>query len=338
MSGTNRFDDGPALTTSVHILCAGDHVSLGDLSNSSFASVRVRLAPAAEAAQKLKLNLTAGDDIPLNTDIVLVGKLFAHQIDERRPKWTDQLNDFSNCGGSIIVDYTDHHLAIPSPQSPFYSDIMGITDRITVASQAMKEMLQAQYDVPIHLIEDRLDFDPLAPKRPEDFSKTALWFGQRTNLKTLSRLIEVWPEYAYTKTLLVVGGATDDALLRKYLSGKTVRIDLQFMPWSIATLLLAARRADVAVIPSSLRSHKQFASSNRLVTSLTLGLPTVATPVPSYVEFKDCFAEFGTPHSEAVFKDPSEGASGVLRFQQNYMQRFSHHGVVEAWKAVLAKC
>lgn len=326
------------MTASVHILCAGDHVSPEALSNSLLASVRVRLAPAAEAAKQLHFSLTAGDDIPPRTDIVLVGKLFAHDIDERRPRWTAQLADFSHGGGSIVVDYTDHHLAINSPQSPFYSDIMGMTDRLTVASQAMQEALGKAYGMPIDLIEDRLDFEPLPPKLPQYFSKTALWFGQRTNLKVLARLIEVWPEYASTKTLLILGGATDDALLRKYLSGKTVSIDLQFLPWSIDTLLLAARRADIAVIPSSLRSHKQFASSNRLVTSLTLGLPTVATPVPSYVEFKDCFAEFGTPHSEAVFKDPSEGASGVLHFQQNYMQRFSHHGVVEAWKAVLAKC
>ena len=80
---------------------------MDELSNSLFASVRVRLAPAAEAATQLNLRLSAGDNIPPHTDIVLVGKLFAHQIDERRPKWTAQLTDFSNAGGSIIVDYTD---------------------------------------------------------------------------------------------------------------------------------------------------------------------------------------------------------------------------------------
>ena len=326
------------MTASIHILCAGESVSLDELSNSSFASVRVRLAPAAEAATQLNLRLTAGDDIPPHTDIVLVGKLFAHQIDARRPRWTAQLTDFSNAGGSIIVDYTDHHLAIPSPLSPFYSDIMGMTNRLTVASQAMRAVLREQFEMPIDLIEDRLDFEPLPPKLPQNFSKTALWFGQRTNLKILARLIEAWPDYASTKTLLILGGATDDALLGKYLAGKTVHVDLQFLPWSIDTLLLAARRADVAVIPSSLRSHKQFASSNRLVTSLTLGLPTVATPIPSYLEFKDCFAPFGTTHSEAVLKDPSEGASGVRHFQEQYVQRFSHRAIVEAWKTVLANC
>ena len=311
---------------------------MDELSNSLFASVRVRLAPAAEAATQLNLRLSAGDNIPPHTDIVLVGKLFAHQIDERRPKWTAQLTDFSNAGGSIIVDYTDHHLAIPSPLSPFYSDIMGMTDRLTVASQAMREVLREQFGVPIELVEDRLDFEPLPPKLPQHYSNTALWFGQRTNLKILARLIEAWPDYASSQTLLILGGATDDALLSKYLSGKTVSIDLQFLPWSTDALLLAARRADIAVIPSSLRSHKQFASSNRLVTSLTLGLPTVATPIPSYLEFKDCFAPFGTTHSEAVLKDPSQGVSGVQRFQEKYVRRFSHHAVIEAWKTVLANC
>ena len=85
----------------------------------------------------------------------------------------------------------------------------------------------------------------------------------------LARLIEHWPESAMDKSLLIVSGKGGDVLLREYLFGKPVKIDLQYLEWGINTLLLAARRA-YAVIPSSTDSYKRYASNNRLAHELRI--------------------------------------------------------------------
>ena len=334
---TNLFHDLDSLSLVIHILCAGHEVSVAKLADSRMASDRLRLVPAALAVQQSGLNLTVGDDIPSDADIVLVGKLKTYGIEVRQPRWLKQLHDFSLRGGYIVLDYTDHHLAITSPQSGFYSEVIGITNRLVVPGQAMKEVLSDQCEVPINVVEDRLEFGPLPPKLPEQYSDTALWFGHGSNLKFLAQLIQDWPSTA-AKNLLILSGKGGDDLLRQYLSGKSVRIGLQYMEWSINSLLLAARRADVAVIPSNTDSHKKYASSNRLITSLTLGLPTVATTLPSYSEFRDCYADLGSHEGRATLAEPERGISGVRLFQENYMYRFLDEQIVQSWNRVFATC
>ena len=279
-----------------------------------------------------------GDYIPHHADIVLVGKLKTHEITIRQPKWLQQLHEVAGRGGNIVVDYTDHHLAITSPQSDFYREIAGIANRFIVPSQAMADILCTLVEAPVNVVEDKLEFGPLPPKLPEHYSNTVLWFGHGSNLKFLAHLIEHWPEPAIDKSLLIVSGKGGDSLLRKYLSGKPVKIDLQYLEWGINTLLLAARRADAAVIPSSMDSYKKYASNNRLVTSLTFGLPTVATTLPSYFEFKECFADLGSATGEAVLANPKLGLNGVRTFQEHHMPRFSPHAIVSRWREAFIEC
>ena len=323
----------------IHILCAGNEVSIESLANSVLASDRLRLAPAAQAAaQESNFSLSMGDNIPHHADIVLVGKLKTHEITIRQPRWLQQLYEVAGGGGNIVVDYTDHHMAISSPQSDFYKEIAGIANRFVVPSQAMSDVLRMQVDTPITVVEDKLEFGPLPPKPPEYYSNTILWFGHGSNLKFLARLIEHWPESAMDKSLLIVSGKGGDVLLREYLFGKPVKIDLQYLEWGINTLLLAARRADAAVIPSSTDSYKKYASNNRLVTSLAFGLPTVATTLPSYFEFRDCFADLGSAVGEATLGNPKLGLSGVRTFQEHHMPRFSPHSIVSRWKDAFIEC
>ena len=283
------------------------------------------------------MKLTIGDNIPVTADAVLVGKLGTYQIEIRQPKWLAQLNRFSQAGGAVIADYTDHHIAIRSKQSSFYRELLEIAHLLITPSESMKAQLSANLDTLVHVIEDRLEFGGLPPKDPENYSNTVLWFGHESNLIFLSNLVLEWPDSLSDKTVLIVSGKGGDALLKHHLDGKKVKINLQYLEWSITTLMLAARRADVAVIPSDGGSYKQYASNNRLVSSLTLGLPTVATPLPSYREFKDCFADLSRPEGEATLSRPDLGVSGVRLFQKHYMQRFSEQAIVESWQKAFSE-
>ena len=226
------------------------------------------------------MKLTIGDNIPVTADAVLVGKLGTYQIEIRQPKWLAQLNRFSQAGGAVIADYTDHHIAIRSKQSSFYRELLEIAHLLITPSESMKAQLSASLDTLVHVIEDKLEFGGLPPKDPENYSNTVLWFGHESNLIFLSNLVLEWPDSLSDKTVLIVSGKGGDALLKHNLDGKkSNKINLQYLEWTITTLMLAARRADVAVIPSDGGSYKQYVSvskNRRVQTSNTSFLPTVA--------------------------------------------------------------
>jgi hypothetical protein len=82
--------------------------------------------------------------------------------------------------------------------------------------------------------------------------------------------------------------------------------------WSVAGLEKVASECDFAFIPKGSEPRKKGVSTNRLITSLTLGLPTFAGDFDSYKRFEDYFS----PVEDLVKKDierlTSEGYEKVL--------------------------
>ena len=306
-----------------------DHDVLG---KSVLASDRLRTIPALLAAKSLGWNISSGETVANASDLVVVSKIGEWEIDRRETNWLSEIGLAKKAGAKIALDYTDHHLASASAQSSFYRNALELADQIIVPSDAMRDELRDASEVPISVVEDRLEYAPMPPKAVKEGANTALWFGHQSNLLFLANYLEHWPARALNKTLLVVCVAGGDALLREYLTGKKIHLSIRYVPWSISSLALAARQADVVVIPSDLTSHKKYASSNRLVTSLALGLPTVATPLPSYVEFEGCFANLGKARGDATIVNPEQGLDGVRRFQEHYMPRFSDQNIIRNWR------
>ena len=324
------------MSASIHILCAGSNLKKTDLIVSGLASNRLRLFPAATAIEDAGYKLSMGDNIPADADLVIVGKLITVDISHRLPSWLRQLREFAASGGKVAIEYTDHHLAIPSPQSPFYAEANHLAHSYIVPSGAMKELMSDSYGRPTYIVEDRLEYPVLPPKSPQHRSGMVLWFGHESNIEFLSNLIDTWPGIKKIKTLLVVSGKSANSLLTSYPYRERPTVNVQCLEWSPQALVLAARQADVALIPSDTSSHKQFASSNRLVTSLALGLPTLATTLASYREFQGCFTDLSSPQAQQVLAKPEEGISGVKLFQEKYLDRFTDAAITECWRTTLS--
>jgi len=99
----------------------------------------------------------------------------------------------------------------------------------------------------------------------------------------------------------------------------------------------AAREADYCVIPSDPASPKRYASNNRLVTALALGLPTIATALPSYVEVGDYFANDNSGSALKLMENPLAFSQQVHAFQNREIHRFSRESVESSWRAILNK-
>ena len=108
-------------------------------------------------------------------------------------------------------------------------------------------------------------------------------------------------------------------------------IDIQFSEWTTTRVEEIAPVVTSCIIPSDLSSHKVFASSNRLVTGLALGLPTLASPIPSYTEFADYFMPLQPGNDEEFFRNPSAFEERLETFQASVAPLFSKEAITEEW-------
>lgn len=325
---------------SCHILLGGTDRPISELRLDELASVRLRSYPAALGLQDAGWEVSTGDHVPKHVSTVIVGKIPIFDLEKRALHWSNELKEVKRRGGKIVLDYTDHHLGtdhlgVESPTKPFYQEVFKIADRCVVSHYELSKALQncgACHGSKIRIIEDHVEYEICEPREPsaDPAEWSAIWFGHGTNFDFLMYLCASWPASA-PRNLYIVSSEEVHTFIRSGQLHASSPLQIHFCKWSPRTLAETAPLADIAIIPSSFQSRKQFASSNRLATSLMLGLPTVATPLPSYREFEEYFFELGTHSATSVFENPTVGHDKVRRFQQDFRTRFSLGSLKQAW-------
>ena len=325
----------------LHIMSGGPDKQLSELFEDELASSRLRLFPAGRSAESMGWTVSVGDHAPNQSSAVLVGKIPIFDFDKRAPLWLAQLTDLARRKVRIILDYTDHHLGFDSPIKPFYRRALELADLCTVSHSALAKALYDASDITadaICIVEDAIEYEFVRPGHREKSTQplAVLWFGHGTNFEFLARLCADWPETAPRDLHIVSSEEVRSFISNGYLEA-SLPLQIHFRHWSPSALSEAAAAVDVVVIPSSFESRKQFSSSNRLVTSLALGLPVVATALPSYQEFRDYFFELGSEAANNVFANPSLGHEKVAKFQKTFSSRFSIPSVQRSWASVIVQ-
>ena len=82
---------------------------------------------------------------------------------------------------------------------------------------------------------------------------------------------------------------------------------------------------------------KKGAGHNRLITSLTLGLPTIATMLPSYEQFKDYFVDIDSLEFISILKNRSLLKSKVILAQKKIVPLFLPKVLSRKWLKVFNK-
>ena len=318
----------------------GPNKQLNELFEDELASSRLRLLPAGRAAVSMGWTVSVGDHAPNQSSVVLIGKIPIFDYEKRAPHWLSQLKELERRNVRIILDYTDHHLGFDSPIKPFYTNALGMADLCIVSHAALAQALCDAGDFKadtIRVVEDAIEYDVVTPRQRHKSAHASgiLWFGHGTNFEFLARLCADWPKTAPRELYIVSSQEVHDFIRNGHLDA-SVPLQIHFRQWSPSALSEVAAAADIAVIPSSFDSRKQFASSNRLVTGLALGLPVVATPLPSYREFQNYFFELGSEEANAAFVNPWLGHDRVFKFQEKFAARFSLSAIQQNWQAVIA--
>lgn len=322
---------------------------LPKIGQSPVASDRFRANLVYRAAQSLGCEL----DVPrleglysrfVSNDTLFVGKP-PLKTPEGLEEWAAVIKYFGANGAHVILDYTDHHLGLTgTPGQRFYKSILDYASRVTVPSAAMLKLLESQgfpADI-ITVVPDPLEVALSSIKRPTKNDAIGVWFGHKSNVHHLWAWLDREDVKGLFKKIIVVTSA-DYLASVDFVPGKWNQIErlggLSVLPvaWSKNSVSELANVVDYSLVISDPTDiSKAGCSSNRLVTSLCLGLPTIASPMDSYLEFSDFFVDANDSTTVRAFFDSYEAqAAKPLLFQERFSKDFSQETIEAQWRDLI---
>ncbi len=325
----------------VHWLIPGHYSSLQQIEQSNLASIRMRAGLTLRHAHAMGVAFSAGDTITSDADLVIIGKIGTDCRNGRSEYWLAQLARFKEASGSIALDYTDHHLGIEgSKMKDFYRDALPLVDRAIVPSDHMGRLLTPHFGRSITVIEDPLEV-PVIPVRevPANTPYTLLWFGHDTNISYLVRYLENHALCDANSRLIVLSNAVGLKMLSSKSLNLHCRLGVQMAEWSLETMLEAASLCQGCIIPSDTADpRKSGASSNRLITALALGLPTLAQALPSYIPFASFFENIEQVTLSSFLQRLAPLSAEVVRAQETVIPQFRQDVVAGKWGTFFKSC
>jgi hypothetical protein len=147
------------------------------------------------------------------------------------------------------------------------TDIINLSDYVVVVSDYLRDFCRNKYDINAVVIEDAIEVSQTKFKRhssKEDLE--IVWVGHMDNWDTLEivykALEKVQDETFSLKTISNHPNAT--------------------IKWNLKTVSKEILKSDIAVIPAFKNEWANAKSNNRLTMFMALGLPAIASSVPSY--------------------------------------------------------
>jgi hypothetical protein len=323
----------------LHILIPLEDARIERLPQHTLASVRMRSALAASAAQSLGWRVTVGETVADVPSLLLVGKIGSHSIAQRAPAWLHMIKRSRRLQRPVWVDYTDHHCGVVGPMTEFYRSALQLADQLVTPSRTLASLASPWWAGSPVTIRDPFEVNPRHPQLPSSPPWRMLWFGSNANIGYLCAFLESSENTSVCRSLNIVTNAAGQQLFLSWAQRRgagAVIPAVTFFDWSVANLEVAAQTADIAVIPSDATDpRKTGVSENRLITALMLGLPTVATRLPSYQPYAEYFVSLETGWRDALLKR-SVDLDSQKRARAYFIDQFSKTALESQWREALS--
>lgn len=319
----------------IHWLIPGESINIESISESSLASIRLRTAVARDYLRSTNFKLTVGDTIDFKSNIIIVGKVGSNA--ERYNYWVNQIINFKKFGAKIILDYSDHHLGFNSPMRKFYESFFNFADLIVTPSQKMTDNLMDYWSGLNCIIPDPIEVEFLTPKKNKNSYIHMLWFGHASNIDYLIDYVKRESLLnEKNKYLTVMSNHNGLDLFETKIKKLSNTNNFELINWSKDLMSEVALKADICLIPSSIDDpRKSGVSSNRLLTALALGLPTLATNMPSYQEFGKYFLDMDKYSPDYMYENIIEQKRLVSVSQNNVLKKYSKTNIGKMWFDVI---
>ncbi len=278
--------------------------------------------------------VNSGDLIEGLPSLVIVGKIGANGTERRSRAWISQIKRLKQESKvSIALDYTDNHLDFRSDLSNFYQDILPLVDYYICPTLYLLKSLYRRQARPSFVIEDGIEQECIRPRiSGARARKRILWFGHESNLQYLIELLDTPFAHETTYELMIVSGPRAPEFLSRTDQCRRFQSRILYTPWSTRALVEASKSCQLCIIPANANDpRKAGASSNRLITSFALGLPTAADRIESYSKFERFFVDLRTPHFKELLRNPNDFHSMVRNAQDEVVPYFLPESIGKQW-------
>lgn len=313
---------------------------------SELASSRMRAGVCINAALS-----SAYEVCPLNCDdgsifpnVIFMSKYvhdsmtqkYCHDGGARWNFWFNLIKRAKNNQSKLVVDYTDNHLNNSGIVSDFYKIIGPFVDGYVVPSEKMKANLSCYTNKRIWVIPEPIEVKICVPKisiiNPDRLN--ILWFGHNSNLPFLFRMIQGALKNAPPHNLVILSNYLDQSQFAKVAALGHKQATYNYGKWSLELMEKISKKVDVCVIPGDTTDPKKNGvSPGRLLTSLAMGLPTIATPLDSYLPFAKYFVSDVDVLSN-FFSNPLSYKERLLEVQDLIQNEYTVSAIGEKWLKV----
>lgn len=141
-------------------------------------------------------------------------------------------------------------------------------DAIVVSSEYLKRYYDNKYGIKTFLIEDAIEVNKNLFKKDYECKEkiTLIWVGHKDNWKTLDIIYQALEKI------------NDNSFCLKTISNHP-DADIK---WKLETVFQEILKGDIGVIPCLSDEWSKAKSNNRLTMFMALGLPVIASAIPSY--------------------------------------------------------
>lgn len=313
--------------------------SPGELRQHNLASVRLRAGALREYSEQNKdlIKVILGESVDWSgLDAIIVGKIGADNTSGRFERWLRVLRRALSLGIPVILDYTDDHLSSRTAMTPFYEEALHLGNGFVVSSDYLRLHLSSRVNKPIFVIEDAVEYHLEVPKTSfSDTHPSLLWFGHPTNIGGLiDGLGRIKHPEQYSLNL--VTNEIGLSILSQASIDWSRFNKAAVFPWSVDALPKIAKSSDIAIIPIEKGNTRKWGvSKNRLVTALTLGLPTFSDPIESYQPLSEYYFEFDKLCIGWSPEYAAEGWDKVIQAQKQICPSFEMLRVGGVWASTL---
>ncbi len=262
------------------------------------ASSRMRVYTVQRALDRMGVPAVVG--YSRRADVLFVQKKVTRQ--------TLRLARFAKARGAVVlydVDDLGESLWYWAPEELFAA-MLELADAVTTATPEQGEHVRRMGARTIEVLPCPADYYPEGSVRlplQEEHPLRILWFGDNSNIDLFKRYASTLGRIPDAKIVVIVNKKASERLPASY-------PEFHFLPWSLSTLVPNLQSCHLACLMHDGGEDDRAKSNNRMVASITWGVPCVVTRTPDY-ERAACAA--GVPY--CLFDGPDDLPEAIERLR-----------------------